>query len=238
MFEIGSTLREARERQAFELADVERATKIRLRYLAALEEERFERLPGGAYAKGFLRSYAEFLGLEGQLFVDEYAARFAPVEVQAVAPKPVEVTRRLPPRPLLGGGALGLVLVAAALAWVLARPDGQRSSAPARSASNPVQGTVHQPAASEASRLARLVLVAARGDCWLLVREGSEAGTILYEATLRQGASLRFARRRLWIRLGAPSNIDARLNGRPIESLPSTPANLLLTPARARTLSS
>src|SRR5713226_5090425 len=73
MFEIGSTLREARERQAFELADVERATKIRLRYLAALEEERFERLPGGAYAKGFLRSYAEFLGLEGQLFVDEYA---------------------------------------------------------------------------------------------------------------------------------------------------------------------
>ena len=48
MVEIGSTLREARERQGFERGDVERETRIRERYLAALEEERFELLPARA----------------------------------------------------------------------------------------------------------------------------------------------------------------------------------------------
>ena len=51
-------------------------TRIPRRYLHALEDERFELLPGSAYAKGFLRVYADYLGLDGQLFVDEYNARF------------------------------------------------------------------------------------------------------------------------------------------------------------------
>jgi hypothetical protein len=62
------TLREGRERRGLELGDVEQATKIRSRYLAALEEERFQQLPGGSCSKGFLRSYAEFPSLEGQLY--------------------------------------------------------------------------------------------------------------------------------------------------------------------------
>ena len=52
MFQLGSSLREARLRRGLDLADVERATRIRSRYLAALEEERFDVLPGEAYAKG------------------------------------------------------------------------------------------------------------------------------------------------------------------------------------------
>jgi cytoskeletal protein RodZ len=77
MFEIGPSLREARSRRGLSPADVHKATRIRERYLSALEEERWELLPGDAYAKGFLRTYAEFLGLDGQLYVDEYNARFA-----------------------------------------------------------------------------------------------------------------------------------------------------------------
>jgi Helix-turn-helix domain/Aminoacyl-tRNA editing domain len=73
VFEIGSSLREARMRESLELADVERATRIRARYLMALEEERFDIFPGTAYAKGFLRTYADHLGLDAQRFVDEYA---------------------------------------------------------------------------------------------------------------------------------------------------------------------
>ena len=80
MFEIGSSLREARERQKLELPEIERATHIRSRYLAALEEERFDVLPGLAYTKGFLRTYADYLGLDGQRFVDEYSTRLPPVE--------------------------------------------------------------------------------------------------------------------------------------------------------------
>src|ERR671930_214227 len=76
MFEIGSSLREARLRQRLDFPEVEQATKIRAKYLRALEEERFDQLPSQTYVKGFLRSYAEFLGLEGQLYVDEYNSRF------------------------------------------------------------------------------------------------------------------------------------------------------------------
>ena len=80
MFEIGSSLREARERQKLELSQVAGATRIRARYLQAVEDERFDILPGGAYAKGFLRTYADYLGLDAQQFVDEYNTRFAPTE--------------------------------------------------------------------------------------------------------------------------------------------------------------
>src|SRR6187549_1276746 len=76
MFEIGNSLREARVRQQLELGEVELATKIRARYLRALEEESFDALPAQTYVKGFLRTYADYLGLDGQLYVDEFNSRF------------------------------------------------------------------------------------------------------------------------------------------------------------------
>ena len=76
MFEIGNSLREARVRQQLELGEVELATKIRSRYLRALEEESFDALPAQTYVKGFLRTYADYLGLDGQLYVDEFNSRF------------------------------------------------------------------------------------------------------------------------------------------------------------------
>jgi hypothetical protein len=74
------------------------------------------------------------------------------------------------------------------------------------------------------------VLVAARGNCWLLIRDGSPAGPILYQGILSPGQSLRFTRRYLWIRVGAPWNLDARLNGTGIQSLRPDTGNLLVTP--------
>src|SRR4051794_39786938 len=76
MFEIGATLREARERRQLTHEQVEAEIKIRAKYLRALEEEEFESLPSGTYVRGFLRAYASYLGLDGRLFVDEYASRF------------------------------------------------------------------------------------------------------------------------------------------------------------------
>lgn len=77
MFEIGNTLREARLRRALDITDCESATKIRGKYLRALEEEQFEVLPGPTYVKGFLRTYAEYLELDGRLVLDEYESRFS-----------------------------------------------------------------------------------------------------------------------------------------------------------------
>ena len=67
MFEIGNSLREARVRRGIELAQAEQATKIRSKYLRSLEEERFELLPSETYVKGFLRTYADYLGLDRQM---------------------------------------------------------------------------------------------------------------------------------------------------------------------------
>ena len=76
MFDLGSSLREARVRQGLDYPQVELATKIRAKYIRALEEEDFTSIPGDAYIRGFLRSYAEYLGLDGQLYVDEYNSRY------------------------------------------------------------------------------------------------------------------------------------------------------------------
>ena len=76
MFEIGSSLREARLRQGLDFPAIEAGTKIRGKYLRALEDEQFAQLPAQTYVKGFLRTYAEYLGLDGELYVDEFNSRY------------------------------------------------------------------------------------------------------------------------------------------------------------------
>src|ERR687883_560411 len=78
MPEIGETLREARMRQRIDIAEVESATKIRAKYLRALENEEFSLLPGNTFVKTFLRTYAEHLGLDPQLLLEEYRAGYEP----------------------------------------------------------------------------------------------------------------------------------------------------------------
>jgi uncharacterized protein DUF4115 len=67
-----------------------------------------------------------------------------------------------------------------------------------------------------------LILSATRGDCWVEVRAGSAAGDALYAGTLTTGRSLRFNRPKLWLRLGAASNVDIVVNGRPSSVPPGT----------------
>ena len=69
---IGATLREARNRRKIGLSGVEDATKIRLRYLRAIENEEWDVLPGGPYTRSFIRTYASFLGLDGERLADDY----------------------------------------------------------------------------------------------------------------------------------------------------------------------
>jgi len=72
---LGSSLAAARLALGLELRDAERDTRIRARYLAALEEEDFDALPGEAYAAGFLRTYATYVGLDGNEYVEELRRR-------------------------------------------------------------------------------------------------------------------------------------------------------------------
>jgi cytoskeleton protein RodZ len=116
---IGDTLREARMRQRLDIADVEAKTKIRAKYLRALENEEFGMLPGPTFVKTFLRSYAEVLGLDPHMLVEDYRARYEPRDdsetLKPLGPPGIARDRRRrsprPPGPfLLAGLAVAAVL--------------------------------------------------------------------------------------------------------------------------------
>jgi cytoskeleton protein RodZ len=239
VFEIGSSLREARTRQGLELHDAQRATRIRAKYLAALEAEQFDQLPAEAYAKAFLRTYADYLGLDGSLYVAELDARF-----EASRPAPPPQPKRAVSLPRLDLRAAAVVSVAAlvaaagVLAWrfdggpeeqtrpvVPPRPPAATTTAPAPPAKRGRDGALG---------LARLLVTAWRGDCWLSARAGSRDGRVLYEGMLREGDSLHLARKRLWLRIGAPWNLEASLNGRTLRGLPADTGNVFVTRAGVR----
>src|SRR5947207_14946808 len=91
---IGESLREARLAQGLELGDVEARIKIRPRYLRALEAEDWDALPGDAYVRGFLRTYGDFLGLDGLGLVEEYRWIAPPPEPEHPAESLIERPRR------------------------------------------------------------------------------------------------------------------------------------------------
>ena len=249
VFEIGNSLREARLRQGLDVAQVESGTKIRGKYIQALEAERFDLLPAETYVKGFLRTYAEYLGLDGQLYVDEFNSRFASEEEPLV---PSTATpRRRPRRSESNWVVVALAgIVAIVVLFVVAWRSADRSPA------DPGIGRVESQAAAGAAkktesasptttdkqasplRRARIVLVAARGNCWVQVRAGSVNGRELYEGTVETGEAQRFAGKRIWMLLGAPENLDVTLNGRRVNNLPKGTSVVLVTARGVRTVSS
>jgi transcriptional regulator with XRE-family HTH domain len=113
MPEIGATLREARMRLRIDISEIEAQTKIRAKYLRALENEEWSLLPGTTYVKSFLRTYAEALGLDAKLLVEEYKLRherLSDVELQPIAPTTALDRRRPTGFRLSRGWAIGLVL--------------------------------------------------------------------------------------------------------------------------------
>jgi hypothetical protein len=134
MPEIGSTLREARMRARIDITEVEQATKIRAKYLRALENEEWSLLPGSTFIKSFLREYADFLGLDARTLVEEYKLRYERPSEQELAPISPNLGRdrrgsggrsggygppRTAPPWLIVGGALVLLLVVLGLVGIL-----------------------------------------------------------------------------------------------------------------------
>ncbi len=246
MFEIGNSLREARLRQGLELPRIEADTKIRGKYLRALEEERFEVLPGDTYVKGFLRAYAEYLGLDGQLYLDEYNSRFTTLE-EPLAPQSSasgKPTRRRMESNFVVVALAGIVAVTVLVVVGLAGlgDGGEPASDPIGTTPDTTsvsETTETTPAAprSPKVRKARLLLTATHGPSWMEVRAGSVNGETLYEGTLELGQTQRFTGKRLWINLGSPANLRVRLNGRAVRNFPATNSVVLVTAKRVRTLS-
>jgi len=233
MLEIGSSLREARERRGLRLVDVEAQTRIRARFLEALENEQFAALPAGPYARSFLREYADFLGLDGQVYAAEYDERFTLPEPELHV-APARTAPRLGRPSVAAAVAVAAVVVIGVAAWRL----GTGGGTPAPKPPTPTAPTVAlQPAPTRARHRAKprprpvITLTAARGDCWLEVRLGSAAGPTLYQQTLLQGKTIRFGLRApVWMRIGAPWNLNATIGGRRVTaSLPSAIGDVLVT---------
>jgi cytoskeleton protein RodZ len=117
---IGSVLKEERQRQGLDIRAIEDRTKIRTKYLRALENEDWHVLPGPAYVRGFLRAYAETLGLDADALVDEYRSRVEGEESQPFGIAEAVLSKRRPldardrprfDRRILVGGLVAVVAV-------------------------------------------------------------------------------------------------------------------------------
>jgi cytoskeletal protein RodZ len=242
MFAIGASLREARTRRGLSPADVQKGLRIRERYLTALEEEQWELLPGEAYIKGFLRQYAEFLGLDGNLYIEEYLSRLIhqPEEPALVPESLAPRTKRHGLMRLLGVVSAVGIAVAGLAAWQLSGTTktakaptigtSDASAALPKAKPKPAVKPTPAPAVVVKPKPTVAVLSAARGRTWLSVRVGDENGEVLYQGVLEQGETVRFGvKQNLWVRMGRPWLMDIRLAGRMVGGLPNQSANLLLT---------
>jgi helix-turn-helix protein len=228
MFELGNSLREARTRKGLDFPELEQGTKIRAKYLRALEDEAFETLPSATYVKGFLRTYADYLGLDGQLYVDEYNVRYGSGDEvlerrvrssSSTRRTHVRKRRRLESRlvwlTLLGIAAVTALVIAA---WKFGG-DGHQNL--------PLSTPVAQAPVPKASGLS---IRAVGGNTLLIVRSGSEAGRQVWNGTLTAGSRQRFGTgKRLWVYIGSPENVRMRLNGRGVLVGGAKPRSLIVT---------
>ena len=214
MFEIGNSLREARDRQGLDFPQIEAGTKIRGKYLRALEEEHFDVLPAQTYVKGFLRSYAEYLGLDGQLYVDEYNSRYvvgdddAPFRARRQAPRArsPRIQARVVLLTLLGIAAVTVVVI---VAWKGGNPEPQSVVGLSQSTSTPTAPATHT---RKAVRV-RLVVHARLGSSWLRVQRGSR---LLFQNWLDLGHTVVFSGRSLRLEARTPDALSLRLNGKAV----------------------
>ena len=222
MFDLGSSLREARVRQGLDYPQVELATKIRAKYIRALEDEAFEVLPSETYVKGFLRSYAEYLGLDGQLYVDEYNSRYGSERWYEETPRRARVhqhrgvERKVVLAALAGIAALTALVI---VAWKFGGGDS----------SNGIPPTVPTPAAP---KVTALQLRGVRKGSYVEVHRGSATGRLVLAATIAPGDVQRIIGSRFWLYIKRSTGLRVSLGGRTV-SLPARKnLRVLVTPTR------
>lgn len=212
--QIGTVLAQARGRAGLDLREVEERTKIRIKYLQALEDEEWSELPSGSYAKGFLRTYGELLGLDGEALVDEYRRQLEPETALRGYPL-ADGSRQRPGGIEAGmqgshlGPALAITaLVAAAVAILIVlsgddqgdeqrkRPGAERGTARGQVDERPRRASTGEPVALT------LVLREQVEVCLI----GGGGGALIDGQLLAPGTRERFVRKRF--ELGFPSGFD------------------------------
>jgi helix-turn-helix protein len=231
VFEIGNSLREARERQGLGYPEIELSTKIRAKYIRALEEEDFDAVPGDAYVRGFLRTYADYLGLDGDVYVDEYGSRFLngwPDEPprRPERPRVPRRERRLERRGvILALAAIALVTV---LIFVAFRYSGGTNPAP--------QTDPHVPRPHHTATHRQLVLRGVGGGTYVEVRRNRPSGKVVLQGTVGAGQMDKLPGRRFYLLVRRPAGLRVTLNGRAVALPDAANLRVLVTPQRTTRL--
>jgi cytoskeleton protein RodZ len=240
MFEIGSALREARERRGLSFPQVEEATKIRARYIRALENEDFGVLPGATYSKGFLRAYADYLGLDGHLFIDEFNSRYHDPrreDEKAIYPpsrRRISRHKRETNIVLIALAAIVAIASLVFLGWTSAGNTHANLPPAQKPSTGPSTGTTTGRTSTKKSSTGFAthsskpqtykISIAASGDSWISAHLGSAAGpaatsvkhTSLAEYLLHSGETAVIqAKGPVLINLGAPGNVTITVAGHP-----------------------
>jgi cytoskeleton protein RodZ len=227
VFEIGNSLREARERQGLGYPEIELATKIRAKYIRALEEEDFTSIPGDAYIRGFLRTYADYLGLDSDVYVDEYASRFITSWRDELPPQPERRRIRRRERPVERRAVFLVVagiVVVTALVFAAFRLPGSSTNVPG------VGTNQRQHQQSSADR--GLVLHGVGRGTYVEVRRNRTSGPVDFQGTVGAGETDRLAGDRFYLLVRAPGGLHVTLGGRAV-ALPAVHnLRVLVTPQR------
>ena len=224
-------------RQRLDIADVEARTKIRAKYLRALENEEFSMLPGPTFVKTFLRTYAEMLGLDPHVLVEEYRAGFEREdEMEAPLGPPAVAGRDRRHGPRIGPGSLILLvlvgIVAALVAIGLASDDdggGEEASAPETTRSETTATTPAEPPPPKRVSLR----VTPASPTYICVDRG--VGTpVVFENTI--DAAQTFRGKRIRVNLGK-RDVQLRMNGKTVRVTPGPdPVGFVFTPRGSREL--
>ena len=226
-------------RQKLDIADVEARTKIRAKYLRALENEEFGMLPGPTFVKTFLRTYAEMLGLDPHVLVEEYRAGYEHGdEIEAPLGPPAVAGRDRRHGPRIGPGTVILLvlvgIVAALVAIGLASDDeggGDQASAPETTRSETKAKAAPKPAPPRRVSLK----VTPATPTYICVDHG--VGTpVVFENTIDSAQT--FHGKRVRVNLGK-RDVQLRMNGKPVQVTPGPdPVGFAFTPRGSRELPS
>jgi cytoskeleton protein RodZ len=226
--QIGQVLRDARQRAGLDIAAVESRTKIRSRYLRALENEQWDVLPGHAYAKGFLRTYAQAVGLDGDALVDEYRRRVEAPDVgqYPLAESPIRARRRgeEPGEPrwspgrgwVIGGLIVALVAVLVVLGVTAGEDEPSDGRRGAKQASQGKEENQQEQAQPQPAGLPLQVEPQDTVQVCLLNGEGD----VLLDKTLSAGESKEFDSQRYELRFPVgfdTGQIELLAGGEPLE---------------------
>ena len=223
---FGRWLRRQREVRKIALREVAETTNISIRYLEALEDDRFEALPAPVFAKGFLREYARYVGLDPDEVVNHYLAARQDATVEEAERAIATQRASHPPRSRgwLWSALLLVLLAAAAGGWAFWRQRRDRAPAPAApppaaAAPAPVAPTPTPPAQAPVAEAPLRVTVDFTADSWIDARVDGKSS---FSELRVQGESLQLeAQQEVVLSLSNAGGAHVEVNGRPFALAPA-----------------